>query len=167
MDFLKDLGFDPIMLGAQILNFLIIFYLLKRFLYKPVFDMIKKREEKINDGLKQAEDARITLENALEQESKILTKAQDQAKNILSDAKTQAAATASEIEERAKVSAERMIADAKQQMNDEATEIEKRISERTAIVAMDMLTKSLKGLFSEREQKEVISKALKSIKGSN
>jgi F-type H+-transporting ATPase subunit b len=58
MEILKTFGFDPILLGAQIINFLIIFYLLKRFLYKPVLGMLKTREDKIKEGIKQAEEAR-------------------------------------------------------------------------------------------------------------
>ena len=77
MDFLKNLGFDPVMLGAQILNFLIIFFLLKRFLYKPVLDMIKKREDVIKEGLKQSEEAKLNLEKTLLEEKRILTKAQE------------------------------------------------------------------------------------------
>ena len=75
MEILKNLGFDPVMLAAQIVNFLIILYLLKRFLYKPILEMLKKREDSIKEGLKQAEEARITLEKTLQEEKKILSKA--------------------------------------------------------------------------------------------
>ena len=44
--------------------------------------MLKKREDKIKEGIKQAEEARLTLEKTLEQEKKILTKAQEEAKRI-------------------------------------------------------------------------------------
>ena len=57
MEILKTFGVDPIFLGAQIVNFLIIFYLLKRFLYKPVLGCLKTGRQ--NQGLKQAEEARI------------------------------------------------------------------------------------------------------------
>ena len=40
---------------AQIVNFLILVWLLKRFLYKPVLDAIDKREQKIIDQLNDAE----------------------------------------------------------------------------------------------------------------
>ncbi len=166
MDFLKNLGFDPILLGAQILNFLIIFYLLKRFLYKPVLGMIKSREDKIALGLKQAEEARIKLEQTLEEEKRILARAQSQAKELIEEANAAAKAGALEIEENARVSAERMLVEAKAQMNQESLEIERRISEKTSIIAMDMLAKSLKGVISEKDQKAIANKALKNIKSN-
>jgi F-type H+-transporting ATPase subunit b len=167
MDFLKNLGFDPIMLGAQILNFLIIFYLLKRFLYKPVMDMVKKREDKISQGVKDAEDARLKLEETIEEEKRILTKAQGQAREIIDEARVHAQTLAAEIEASSKLQSEKMLMEAKAQMNQEGLEIEKRLSEKTSIIAMDMLSKSLKGFFSDKEQKSIVAKAIKSMKGSN
>lgn len=164
MELLKTLGFDPIMLGAQILNFLIIFYLLKRFLYKPVMDMVKTREDKIMLGLKQAEEARLKLEQTIEEEKRILSKAQAQARELLEESKAQASAIAAEIEENARTQAQNLLTEAKEQMNQEALGIEKRISEKISVVAVEMLTRSIKGIFSEKDQKTIVTKALKSIK---
>src|SRR3989344_4208301 len=102
MEFLQTLGFDPIMLGAQILNFLIILYLLKRFLYKPVLDIVKKRENKITQGLKDAEDAQKALDKALEEEKKILSKASENAKKIIENAKEEALILAKDIGDNSK-----------------------------------------------------------------
>ncbi|MCL5434940.1 MAG: ATP synthase F0 subunit B, partial [Patescibacteria group bacterium] len=107
MEILKNFGFDPAMLAAQIVNFLIILYLLKRFLYKPVLEMLKKRSDAIQEGIKQAEEARITLEKTLEEEKKILLKAKDEAKQVMEDSKLAAVAIAREIEENSKTQTEK------------------------------------------------------------
>jgi F-type H+-transporting ATPase subunit b len=167
MDFLKNLGFDPVMLGAQILNFLIILFLLKRFLYKPVMDMVKKREETIVQGLKDAEQARKTLEKTIEEEKKILSKAQNEAKNILEDAKVQALEVSKEIEEVSKKQNERMFIQAKENIEQEAKETESRLTQKISIIASDLLTKSLEGIFSEKEQKQILDKTLKNINKVN
>ncbi len=167
MDFLKNLGFDPVMLGAQILNFLIIFFLLKRFLYKPVLDMIKKREDVIKEGLKQSEEARLNLEKTLLEEKRILTKAQEEAKKIVGDAKLSAIEVSREIEENTKSQTEKMISEANLKIEQEAKTIEAKLSEKISILAADMLTKSLQGMFGEKEQKQIVNKALKQIKKVN
>lgn len=164
MDFFKNLGFDPVMLGAQILNFLIIFYLLKRFMYKPVLDMLKKREDAIKEGVKQAEDSKKALENALLEEKKILVKAQDEAKKIIEDSKLAAIETSREIEDNTKKETERMLLEAKAQIEQESKNVEAKLSEKISILAADMLTKSLSGMFGEKEQKQIVNKALKEIK---
>lgn len=164
MEILKNFGFDLPMLVAQIINFLIIFFVLKRFLYKPVMNMVKTREDKIAQGLEQAEQARIKLEETLEEEKRILSKAQTQAKELIEEAKTQAQTLSLQIEANAKVQTEKMLIDARAQMAHDATEIEKRISAKISMLAANILTKSLKGVFTEKDQKVIITKALKSIK---
>jgi len=49
---------------AQMLNFLVLVWLLKRFLYKPVLQAVKQREEGINHQLQEAES---TMEKAEEE----------------------------------------------------------------------------------------------------
>ena len=167
MDILKNFGFDPYLLGAQIVNFLIIFYLLKRFLYKPVLDMLKKRSDAIAEGIKQAEESRITLEKTLEQEKKIIFSAKDEAKKIIEDARLQAVEVSHEVEENSKKQTERMISEALLQTELEGKETERKLSEKISILAADMLTKSLEGMFGDREQKQIVDKALKQIKKIN
>nr|MBI5455578.1 F0F1 ATP synthase subunit B [Candidatus Levybacteria bacterium] len=167
MEILKNFGFDPVMLVAQIINFLIIFYLLKRFLYKPVFEMLKKRQDTISNSLKQAEEIKITLEKTIEEEKKILLKAQNEGKNIIDEARLQAIEIAKEIEENAKKQTEKMIVEARQQIEYESKEVESQISEKVSILASEMLTKSLEGIFSAKEQKQILNKSFKQIKKVN
>jgi F-type H+-transporting ATPase subunit b len=164
MDILKNFGVDPILVGAQIVNFLIIFYLLKRFLYKPVLGMLKKRADKIQEGLKQAEESRLMLEKTLEEEKKLLTKAQDTAKKIIEQSRIQALEVSQKIEENTKQQAERILSEAKEQINQESKETERKLSEKVSLLAEDMLGKSLEGFFGEKEQKQIVEKAIKQIK---
>jgi F-type H+-transporting ATPase subunit b len=53
-------------LVAQIVNFLILLYLLKRFLYGPVIDMMDKREQKIAARLQEAEEKHNEAEQQAE-----------------------------------------------------------------------------------------------------
>lgn len=47
---------------AQIINFLILVWLLKKFLYKPILDAVNEREKKITDQLKDAEDKKAAAQ---------------------------------------------------------------------------------------------------------
>jgi F-type H+-transporting ATPase subunit b len=164
MEILKNFGFDPVMLAAQIVNFLIIFYLLKRFLYKPVLDVLKKREDKVQEGLKQAEESRILLEKTLEEEKKILTKAQDEAKKIIEESRAQATEVSRQIEEDTKKQADRILLEAKEQIDQESKDTERKLAEKVSGLAESILTKSLEGFFGEKEQKQIVTKAVGKIK---
>ena len=167
MEILKTFGVDPYLLGAQIVNFLIIFYLLKRFLYKPVLGMLKTRQDKIKEGIKQAEEARLLLEKTVEDEKKIFAKAHDEAKSLITDAKAQAIEVSREVEENTKKQAEKILLDARAQIEQDAKRMEQELGEKISVLAEKMLEKSLQGVFGEKEQKQIVSNALKNIKKKN
>ena len=164
MELLKNFGFDPVLLSAQVINFLIILFVLKRFLYKPLLDMLKKRQKTIEEGLKQAEEARITLESAEEKEREILKKARITADSMLEEAKKEAETQAKKIEEEAKKEAESIIADAQKKIEISEKETERKLATYVSKLAIELITQSSKTLFSEKEQKEITENALKKIK---
>src|SRR3990167_3311615 len=102
MEILKDFGVSPILLGAQIINFLIVFYLLKRFLYKPVLDVLRKREDEIKKGLQEAEKGKKLLEETEEKEKKILRNARLKADEMVKNAKAQGEEILRESDQKAK-----------------------------------------------------------------
>lgn len=164
MELLKNFGFDPKILIAQIVNFLIIAYVLKRFFYKSILDVLKKREQTIKDGLKQAEDARILLEQTQIKQQAILKKVKEQAQKTISDAKEQANQIAKETAENTKKQVEKMLEDASIQINQDTKEAEKKLAAYVTRIAMDLLSKSSIELFGKKEQKIIMENALKNIK---
>lgn len=167
MELIKNFGIDPILLVAQIVNFLIVLYLLRKFLYKPVLDLLKKRQDSIREGVEKSEEARIRLEKVLQEEKKILTKAQAQAKKIVEDAKLQSLELSGLLEENAKKQSEKILKDANDQIRREAMETEKRLTLNVSSLAIKFLQKALLGTISEKEQKEITQRALKNIKQIN
>ncbi|MEE4379108.1 MAG: hypothetical protein V2J55_16580 [Candidatus Competibacteraceae bacterium] len=58
---------DWITVSAQIINFLVLIYLLKRFLYRPVMDAMAKREQRIADRLLEAQQRESEASQAMQQ----------------------------------------------------------------------------------------------------
>ena len=52
---MEALGISPNLLITQILNFIILFVLLRMFLYKPILNMLASRKQKIQESLEYAE----------------------------------------------------------------------------------------------------------------
>lgn len=164
MEIIKNFGLDPILLGAQIINFLIIFFILKKFLYKPVLEIIKKREEAIKDGLKKAEDAQILLEKTALKEKEVLRNAQKEALKIIEDAKKHAQELIDQTEEKTRKNTQKMLNEAQLQIQQETRRVEKELSVNVSRLAVAFLQKTIKDLFERKEQKEIMDKALKRIK---
>lgn len=167
MEIVKNFGLDPILLGAQIVNFLIILFLLKKLLYKPVLKILKERQEVVKEGIKKTEEARLLLEKTQEEEKEILKKAQSQASKILEDAQKQAETVLKNGEESTKNQTERLLKEARDQITIEAKETEARLAENISKVAADYLKKALSELFTEKDQKSVMERALKQLKQKN
>lgn len=159
MELLKDFGFDPILLTAQIINFLIILVVLKKFMYKPVLDMLKNRENEIKKGLKDSEDAQKRLEDAEEKEKQILQKARAEADKMVTDAKNEADALKAEKLEQTRIEVEKIIESGRATIALETKEAEDRLTGKIGTIAIALLEKSLAGIFGEKEQKEILKKA--------
>lgn len=164
MEIIKNFGLDPYLFGAQVINFLIILYLLKRFLYKPILEILKKRESEISEGLKHAEEGKLLLEKALVKEKEILQKAREEAKRTIEEARNQASLVKKQIEENARLEGQRIILEAKAQIDERSRDTEKRLAQQVSLVAIEYLKKTLSGMFSERQQEEVLGRALKELK---
>ena len=163
MEIIENFGVNPVLLAAQIVNFLVILFILKKFLYKPILDLLKKRETAIKEGLKQAEEARVKLEKVVAQEKEILKNAQLASKKIIEDARNEAREIAKQMGENTRKQTEKMVNDAKEQIARESIDTEKRLAVSVSKLAINFLEKTLKDFFSEKEQKEVLSKALKKL----
>ncbi|MDP2638209.1 MAG: F0F1 ATP synthase subunit B [Candidatus Levybacteria bacterium] len=164
MEIIKNFGLNPILLVAQIVNFLIIFFILKKLLYKPILDLLNKRKITIQEGIKQAEEARVKLEKVIVEEKNILKSAQTQARKIIEDATNESVETARRLNEEAKKQSENIIKNAKEQIGKEAIEAEKKIAVNVSKLSVTFLEKTLSDFFSGKEQEEIIAKAIKKIK---
>jgi F-type H+-transporting ATPase subunit b len=167
MEMIKNFGLNPVLLGAQIINFLIILFILKKFLYKPVLDMLKKRQTVIKEGLEQTEEARIKLEKVVVEEKNILRNAQLQSRKIIEDAKQDSLEISKQISEDTKKQTEKLLNNAKEQIAKESLETEKRIAIKTSKLAVAILKKALSEFFSTKEQEEIALNVMKKIKRTN
>ena len=163
MEIIKDFGIDPVLLGAQIINFIVILLILKKVLYKPILNLLQKRKNDIKEAIARNEEAQEKLEKVIVEEKNILKNAQTNAKKTIDDAVNQAVETSKEIQENAKKQADKIIKEAQLQIEKEARETEKRLTKNISYVAVRFLEKSLKQMFSEKDQEEVIKRALKKI----
>lgn len=163
-EIIKNFGINPILLIAQIVNFLIILYILKRFAYKPILDILKKRQTTIKEGLKQAEQSRLLLEKTEEREKDILKHAQTEGKKILEETRKQRDQILIEAENTAKVHAQRILEEAKKQIANESREAQKLLANQISGLAVEFIQKSVPQIFSKDDQEKIVQNAIQKIK---
>lgn len=94
---IQAFGIDGRLIIIQIVNFFILMGALGYFLYNPILNMLKQREDKIKEGIENAELAAKARANAETEKQDILTTAHQSADEIAKRAKAGADETAATI----------------------------------------------------------------------
>ncbi len=98
---ISDFGVQPVYLAAQAFNFLILLWILKKFLYAPIFKVLEQRKNMVTESLEktrtidqrfQSVDKEVAqrLEQAEKQAKQIINQAHNDANQIITDAQDQA-----------------------------------------------------------------------------
>jgi len=81
---------DSFTIIAQIINFLILIYLLKRFLFNRIIQIMDEREKQITDQMQDAETAKEEAQKELEEQRRIREELQEKWNEMLAQAKKDA-----------------------------------------------------------------------------
>src|SRR3989339_1381184 len=161
-ELLSKLGIDWKLLIAQIVNFLVLLFVLWKFAYGPVLAMLEKRQKKIEKGLKDADEAHKKLGESEEKQKNILRKAREEAKDIVEKARKQAEKSKSEIAAEAKTQAEKILAGAKSEIEQEKAKTIAEIKSEIGGLVVAATEKVIEEKMSSEKDKKLIEESLKS-----
>jgi F-type H+-transporting ATPase subunit b len=160
---MEQLGIEPNLLLAQIVNFLIILFVLSKLLYKPILGMLEKRKKEIAAGLELTEKMRAEEEKLNVRKEKVLEEARKEAKTIIEAGKKEADVQAKVIVEAAHETAETIIAKGKEDVTDLRVNMEKDVRHAAVGIAEAMTTQLLSQVLSAADQHKLIQKHLKEL----
>ena len=164
MELFDQFGFDPKLFIAQIINFLILAFIFKRFLYKPLLKVIRDREQKITQGLSDAEKAEKALRSAEEEREVVLKKASLEAEEILKQTQESAEDARAKILSKTKAESEKMIEDAKNAAKAEFENMQKEIRGISLKLSEEIQQKSIEHIFTKEEQEKIIKRNIEQLK---
>ena len=164
MEILHQFGFDVKLFIGQVINFLILAYIFKRFLYKPILNVFKEREEKIKTGLENAEKAKEALDNAKIESGSIIKDTRAEAHIIIENSKKLAEELRAEFVAKSKAESEKIVADAKAQAIAEMKEVEKEVKNMSLNLSEKLMNEVIGKLFTEEEKQKILKRALENIK---
>lgn len=164
MDILDEFGVKPILLIAQIVNFLLLLFILKRLLYKPLLKVLEERKNKIAQSLKNADEIEKKLEQTSVDREKKLREAVKDAEGILKEAVASADKIIGEARDKTSLDIEKMIKKSEEAMKLEREKMNQEIRAELANLVVSGLEKVTGKALSEKEQKELVEKSLKDLK---
>lgn len=161
------LGINFGYLLVQILNFAIIFVVLRAWVYKPVLNLLQTRRETIAQGL---EDARVAAEaraNAEKEAEQVLADAQAEAGGIVREATERAESAVKDV----RTAAEAEIAAARQAGTEESAEERNRmlgeLRGQVAALSMAAAQKLVGDALDEQRQRSLISEFFSGVRSGN
>ena len=103
----------------QLLIFIGLVLLLKKFAWKPILDSVNERENSIKEALSSADRARKEIESLNENNKKILVEAREEREDLIKEAKATSTKIIDNAKKEAEVIAEKLISQAQESINSE------------------------------------------------
>lgn len=166
MELFDQFGFDPKLFIAQIINFLILAFIFKKFLYKPLLKVIHDREKRIEKGLSDAEKAEKALQSAEDEREQILKNTALEAEEIIIQTKKNADDARVELLNKTKEEADKIMSDAKKAAQLEFENMQKEARRISLKLSEELLQKSIQNLFTKDEQEKIIKRNIEELKNA-
>jgi F-type H+-transporting ATPase subunit b len=110
----ETFGFDVWIFLSQVISFIIVALVLRRFAYKPILAVLEERRRRIEEGLLNAEKIKQQLAEAEQRHAEILAQANAQAQKMIDEARESAGVVAERKQQEAVVAAEQIMAKARE-----------------------------------------------------
>ncbi len=160
MAFFEAFGVDVFKLGFQIVNFLILLFLLNRFLFKPVLKRIDERQSTLGKGLEDAAAAARDRELARAEREAALAEARRDSDALVQRAAKTAEAPSAEILATAKASADQLTARARDEIAAEKERALAEIRGEVANLALDAAGKLVGSEMDSPTQRRLVEQFL-------
>lgn len=147
-----------------IVIFLILLFLLKKFAWKPITEMLKAREASIDEALKQAVKAREEVDSLMAKNFELVVEGQTQRDTIIKEAKERSDEIIKEAREDAKKEGKRIIDDAREMIRRDREKTIRDIKSEISALVIETASKVIKKELSlNDEHQQLIESKIKEL----
>ncbi|MCR4639769.1 F0F1 ATP synthase subunit B [Ruminococcus sp.] len=146
-------------------NVLILFILLRIFLFKPINKMKSERTRTIQDNLDSAEKAKTEAEELRQQYEDSISEAKEKANQIIMKAHEDAESERSAIIRKSKEEAERIVADADKTIENERKRVLRQAQSEIADLAIEAASKIIGENVDDEKNRRLVDKFLSDEEG--
>jgi len=164
---LEKLGLNLGYLLLQIFNFLILFVILRAWVYKPILGLLDRRRQNIAQGL---EDARVAAEaraSAEKEAAKIVADAQAEASKVVREANERAQDVAKEVKTEAEAEAAKVRDDAIAEAETERNRILGELRGQVAALSIAATQKLVGEALDEKRQRDLLDEFFSGVKSGS
>ncbi len=147
----------------QVINFLVLLWLLKKYLYGPITEMLDKRSQKVKNDLDEAEKRKKEAEELKEKYKAELKNARNEAGKIIENAESKAKDRAREITEQARKDAEKIKEDKLAEIERAKKEAVTELRDEVAAISLLAAGKIIKEQINREKHEQLIKQYIESL----
>ena len=156
---------DPGLFIWTILTFLILFFVLAKFAWKPLLAALESRENTIKSSLEDAVKAKTELERLNAESEEIIAKARSEAQTIRVEAKSAAEKIKADVMVQAGEDAKKIRDEAEKQIQVEKDKAINEIRQEVVNLTMTVAEKVIKKNLSKEDNQALIEDSIQHLKG--
>lgn len=146
----------------QLLIFIFLVLLLKKFAWKPILDTVNERESSIKDAMSEADKARNEMAAIKESNQKVLKEARAEREALLKDARNTGAEIVAQAKTDAKTEANKIISQAQEAIQNEKRAAVNELKNQVAQISLEIAEKVIDTeLANKDKQAQLVDKLLK------
>lgn len=161
---LAALGVDVRSLVFQLITFLLVFLILKRFAFKPITKMLAERRKVIEDGVKMGQRMEKERANLDSEIVKVMRDARTEADKIIGNAQKEAREIIREAEKVGQRKVDTMISDATGRIDEETEQAKRRLEKEIVELISEATETIVEEKVDPEKDAKLIEKALKGRK---
>jgi len=155
-----DTHFLTPLLFWSAVSFVILLFLLKRYAFPAITEILDARERTITENLAKADRARKDAEQLLAEYQAKLKTAQQEAIAMIDQARKQAQQVAEDNQRRVKTDTDRMLATAREEMARERVRVSLELKDQAVELVMAASERILKRSLTDADQKRLVKEAI-------
>jgi len=159
-ELVKIFHIDWKLLIAQGINFVIVLWVLYKFAYGPIIKILNERTEKIEKGLKDAEEVGKKVVEIENREKEMIVEAKKEAQQIILEAEKNGNKIKDEMVVEAKVKIDSTLVEAKNKIESEKAKMIQEVKAEISGLVVSATEKILGEKLDSKKDSEIIKKAL-------
>ena len=144
----------------QFIAFLLILFILRKFAWKPILNMLDEREHKIADSIATADRVKAEMAQLKNENEAMMAKAREERAQILKEAKETRDKMIIEAKEMAKVEANKIVAEAQVAINNQKMAALTDVKNQVGMMVTEVAEKVLRRELSNKSDQEAYIRQL-------
>ncbi len=144
----------------SLIIFVLFWYLMAKFAFKPIAEALEKREHDIQDAMDTAKKTKVEMQNLKAENEKLLAEAREERSKILQEAKDMKSQIINEAKDKAKEEANKIVSNAMGDIENQKKMAIAEIKSELGLMALDIAEKVIKKELKGNQEQEAFVNTL-------